>query len=156
MKKTKILFFFISIALSSFSLLHASGLTFEGIKERKFSKKKLEYILRAQKKIIDYKNLRKINLFNRKKTVADSLYYENGTLFQKNIQVNFKRAYFYEGDFYMQECYTKLSNGFIQAKTAIYKKRYIEYKDVLMEQDNKKYRKFTYKVMLPRSISPEM
>jgi len=156
MKKTRITFFFIYITLICFTPLYANSLTFEGIKERRFSQKNLEYILQADKKTIDYKNLRKINFFNRKKIVADSIYYENGTLFQKNLQVNFKRAYFYEGNLHMQECYTKLSNGFIQATTAIYKKKYIEFQDVVMKQDDKKYRKFTYKVMLPRYISPEI
>ncbi len=48
----------------------------------------------------------------------------------------------------MQGCYTETKNGFIQAKTAIYNKKYIEYKDVIMTQAKKKYHKFTYKILL--------
>lgn len=126
------------------SLVFANPLVFEGVKEQVFTQNGLQYILQAKKKTIDYKKLGKIRLFNSKNIVSQLLYYNQGVFHQKNLKISFEKAYFYEGNLYMQECYTQLEDGYIKAKTAIYRTKYIEYKDVSMEQSKKKYHKFKY------------
>ena len=69
-------------------------LHFEGVKERKFTLNGLSYMIKAKNKIIDYKKLRKIRLFNRKQIASQAMYYINGAFFQKNLKVDFKKGFF--------------------------------------------------------------
>jgi hypothetical protein len=114
------------------------------IQEREFSTSSLIYLIKAQKKSIDFKKLKHFSFFNPKKSVSDSIYYEKGTLYQKDIKVDFKRAYFFEGNLYMQGCYATFKDGYIKAESAIYKRTTIEFKKLIMKKKNKLYHKFKY------------
>jgi len=114
------------------------------IQERAFSTSSLLYIIKAQKKSIDVKKLKHFSFFHLQKSVSEAIYYEQGTLYQKNIKVDFKRGYFFEGNFYMQECYATFKGGYIKAQTALYKRKTIEFKTLTMKKENRLYSKFTY------------
>ena len=134
--------FFLLLLLPFF--LYANELVLQNLQEREFSQNALLYILKASKKTIKPQKLQKFTLFNRKKIASEAMFYDNGTLFQKDIKVDFERAYFYEGDLYMQNCYSSLGDGYIKSDFAIYKKDYIEFKKLVMKKDNKIYHKFKY------------
>ncbi|MGB3961638.1 MAG: hypothetical protein WBK95_05335 [Sulfurimonas sp.] len=104
------------------------------------------YLLKAEQKTTDIDKLKKINLFNRKSIIANAIFYDNGTFHKKNIKVDFKHGYFYEGDFYMRDCYGSFEGNTIKAKSAVYKKTYIEFKDLVLKKENKIYHKFKYEV----------
>ena len=118
------------------------------IQEREFTNEGFLYLIQAEKKVINYKKLRKMNLFNRKKIISEASSYQNGSFKNKQIEIDFAKAYFYEGDFYMQDCYCNYRNGTIKAKDAVYKKTYIEFKGLLLLENGKKYHKFIYRVDL--------
>lgn len=116
------------------------------LSEKSFTTNGLAYIVQAETKIMDFEKLKKLNLFDRKNTIAKSIYYTKGTFHKKNIKVDFLKAYFYEGDFYMQGCFSTDINSSIKAKTALYKGDYIEFKDLVLKKDGKIYHKFKYRV----------
>jgi len=124
--------------------LNASELTLINLQEIKLTTKGLSYILNADKKIIDPKKLKKLNFFNRGKVISNAVYYLNGDLAKRNIKVKFEKAYFVDGNLYMQNCYSDYDGGYIKAKSAVYKKDYIEFKNLFMLHKNKKYKKFKY------------
>ena len=111
---------------------------------REFTTSGLSYILEADQKTIDTTVLKKLNLFNRKKIVANSVYYTDGVFNKKNIKVTFKRGYFLEGVFYMKDCYSSNGKDYIKSKTAKYMGSFIEFSGVMMKKNNKQYRKYKY------------
>lgn len=133
-------FFFASSSLFSNQLIN------EYLEERKFDTKGLIYLLKAEQKTTDFDKLKKLNLFNRKHIISNAIYYDNGTLYKKNIKVDFKRAYFFEGDLHMENCYSFFEGATIKAKFAVYKKTHIEFKDLILKKDNVTYHKFKYEV----------
>ena len=128
--------------------LYGTEVTMHKIKERKYSTSSLIYFIDAKRKTINSQKLKKFNLFNRKKIISESVFYDQGSFQTKDVTVAFERAYFYEGNFHMQGCYTEIQDGYIESKSAIYKKNEIEYKDVMMQKDAKKYRKFYYTLVV--------
>ena len=124
--------------------LSANKLVLQNIQEREFSPNSLVYILNANRKIIKFEKLRHFSLFNRKRIVSEAIYYENGTLHQKDISIDFKRAYFYEGNLYMHNCYATLKDGYIKSEDAIYQRTDIKFTKLVMKKKNKMYHKFKY------------
>jgi hypothetical protein len=121
------------------------------IQEREFTNEGFLYLIKAEKKVIDYKKLRKMNWFNRKKIVSEASNYHKGSLEDKNIKIDFVKGHFYEGDFYMEDCYCNYQNGYIKAKNAVYKKTFVEFRNLLLLQDGKKHHKFTHRVNLEQA-----
>ncbi len=126
--------------------LNAQDIVINDIQERKFTKLALSHIIKATSKTVDLKLLRKINFFNRKNIIANSIYYQNGTFYKKNIKIDFEKAYFYEGIFYMQNCYGKYQDGFIKSKTASYYNNQIEFQNLILKKEKKLYHKFKYAI----------
>lgn len=118
------------------------------VQEREFTTKGLSYLIKANKKVIDYAKLRKMNFFNRKQIISEASSYQNGSFIHEKIKIDFAKGYFYEGDFYMQDCYCNYKDGYIKAKNAVYKSTNIEFKSLLLVQNGKKHHKFTYRVDL--------
>jgi len=108
-------------------------------------------LIKANKKVIDYAKLRKMNFFNRKQVISEASSYQNGLFIHEKIKIDFTKGYFYEGDFYMQDCYCSYKNGTIKAKNAVYKKTFVEFSNLLLLQDEKKYHKFIYRVDLEQT-----
>ena len=100
-------------------------MVFSNIKEISFdndvSKK---YIIYAKKKIINFKELKKFNLFNKKKIIPQNLYYEDGYINKFNKKIFFKKGYFLEGIFYMKNVQFDINNIHYDAKEANLKKAY--------------------------------
>jgi hypothetical protein len=128
-------------------ILPSQEIIIENLQEKKFDKNSLIYILKAKQKKIYPKRLKKIHLFNRKKQMAKSVYYTNGTFYKKNIKVDFKKGYFLEGVFYMQDCFAHQKDSTIKAKEAKYKYPNIEFSKVLLKRKNKIFHKIRYKVL---------
>lgn len=126
----------------------SSQVTINSLKEYHYIKNKLSFILEAKQKTINPKLLKKMHLFNRKKIMSEAMFYTEGTLFTKNINISFERAYFFEGNIYMQDCYSKDKNATIKARNAVYTKDFIEYKNLKLDKSNKIYHKFKYRVNL--------
>lgn len=137
-------FFFILLTLSLFS----HEITFYKIEEKAFTPLGLNYIIKANKKTIDSQQIKKANIFNIKSIVSKMLYYTQGVFYKNNIEIYFNKAYFYEGDFYMYECEVMGANIYIRAKEGIYKKKYIEFKNLVLEKNNKTYHKIKYIIKL--------
>jgi len=124
--------------------MNANELMLHNLQEREFTRNGLLYVIKANKKIVNFKRLKKIHFFNRKRLVSEAIYYQNGTLYQKHFKVDFEKAYFFEGDFYMQNCYATLQDGYIKSDFAIYKQNYVEFQKLVMKKENKIYHKFKY------------
>ncbi|MEA2017566.1 MAG: hypothetical protein U9N59_03880 [Campylobacterota bacterium] len=118
------------------------------IKETSISNRGLQYILEAKQKIILTKKIKKLNIFNRTKIIEDSIYYLNGKFHQKNIVVSFQKGYFFDGKFYMENCNSKYKNKKITSKSAVYNKKSIVFKQVLLHSNKIAYKKFNLKVSL--------
>ncbi len=138
------------ITLYSLSALSGADMTMHNVKEHTYNSESLIYILHAEQKSINSKNLKKINLFNAKEILSKSIFYEKGSLKTKELNVSFQRAFFYGGDLYMSGCYSLLKDGYIEAESAVYKKDVIEYKNLFMRKDGKLYRKFSFTHWLDR------
>lgn len=135
------IFIFVSTTLFA---VDTRVLIYTEIKERKFSLNGLSYIVEAKKKTIDYNKLRKLKFFKRKQIVSQTIFYNNGTFYQKNIKVDFVKGFFYDGNFYMQGCFSLINGGHIKADSAIVRKDHIEFKDLFIVKNTKKYRKFKH------------
>jgi len=136
----------LTILLLIINSLVAKEIIINNLEEKLLTSSGLSYILKADKKTIDAKKLKKLNFFNRKKIISNSLYYTNGDFSKKNIKVHFKKGYFLEGDFYMQDCFSSYNGAYIKSKQAKYKKSYIEFSGVVMKKNDKIYHKFRYRV----------
>jgi hypothetical protein len=143
----KQIFIFFLLAFTVTRLL-SNELIMTNLQEREFTSDGLLYLLKAEKKVIDYKKLRKMNWFNRNEIVSEASNYHHGSFEEKNLKIDFEEGHFYEGDFYMQDCYCSYKDGYIKAKNAVYKKTFVEFRNLLLLQDGKKHHKFTYKVDL--------
>jgi hypothetical protein len=129
--------------------MYGGSIKFSNIKEYKFLKNKLLYIIKAKEKKIFPSKLKKINFFNLEKRLEKAIFYLNGTFYQKNIALNFKKGYFFDGKFYMNNCDLIYNNKKIRAKKAIYQKEYINFKKIDIVDKNILRRKLRYKILLP-------
>jgi len=114
------------------------------LKEREFSKNSLLYIIEAKKKFVDLNKVRHFSFFNLHKKVAESIYYIDGTFHLNGINITFKKAYFFGGDFYMRECHATTKDSYIDAQSAIYKTTTIEFKQLILKKNNKIFHKIKY------------
>ena len=129
--------------LSSFFLsnLFSVELTFENIKEYKITTTKVEYILSAKIKKVDFDKLKKFRFFNKKNVISNASFYENGTLQKSNFVIDFKKGYFLEGDFFMEDISAQNGQNKIIGKKAILKKDKLIFNKVYLYQNNRKLRK---------------
>lgn len=132
------LFLLFSFLLSN---LFSVELTFENIKEYKITTKKVEYILTAKIKKVDFDKLKKFRFFNKKNIISNASYYEKGTLQKNDFVINFKKGYFLEGDFFMEDISAQNGQNKIIGKKAILKKDKLIFDKVYLYQNNRKLRK---------------
>ena len=128
--------------------VHSDILEMQNLQEREFSQERLLYMIKAEKKTIDFKKLRHISFLRLQKQVSEAIFYENGVLHLKEIDIKFKRAYFFEGNLYMSGCYATFDGGTIEAKNALYKKESIEFKDLRMQKGKRIFHKYKYNYKL--------
>ena len=126
--------------------LQADDIIFKNIQEREYTTTGLSYILIANQKTVNIDKLRKINLFNRKKVLSDSIYYHDGTFNRYDIAVDFYKGYFFEGAFLMDNCFINYDGASIQANKAEFKEKYIKLENVILKKNNKEYHKLKYKI----------
>lgn len=121
--------------------LNATQLIFEDIKEYKITTKKVDYIIEAKLKKIDLDKLKKFKFFNKKNIISNSSYYENGHLQKDSFFINFKKGYFLEGNFIMENISAINGTQKIVGEKAILKKDEVSFNKVFVYDNNKRVRK---------------
>lgn len=87
-------------------------------------------------------------LSKKRQYASNSAYYLNGTFENKKAKINFKKAYWLEGVFYMEECSGKLPLFKFNAKElSIDKNRYI-FKTIKYRKNKKNYIKHHFSLIL--------
>jgi len=128
--------------------LYSDTIYFEDIKESLLSKNGLQYQIKAEQKIVNLKKIKKSYIIFQKQYVKDHNYYLNGTFYQKDIQIKFKKGYFLEGSFFMIQCESNFKEMSIKAPKAKYSKNNIEFQNVQIIKNKKHFRKVRYIVPL--------
>jgi len=129
--------------------LFATKIEYYDIEETSFTTKTTQaYQIKAQKKILNYDKLKKINFINKKKLLSQNIYYQNGYILKQNQKISFDKAYFLEGIFHMLNCKTIFQNSKINAKSCKINKNILQLKDLFLQKNHKTYRKVSYKINL--------
>lgn len=126
------------------SNISSNELIFYNIEEYQINTKNLKYKIEAKTKEIDFDKLKKIKIFNIQKKISEASFYTNGKYINKSIEISFEKAYFYQGNFIMENTKTTFDKKILQAKTAIVYKDKILFKNLFMTEKNKKMRKIKY------------
>lgn len=136
----KIIFFL----LLSFSILNSRTINLYDIKEYKITEEKIVYKITAESKNINLKKLKKFKFYNKEKVIAESSYYLNGNLSTKELEIDFSKGYFLEGNFIMYALIGRYKNIKFKAEKAIFTKKRLKLDKVFIISDDKKYRKIKY------------
>lgn len=142
----KLIFKFIFLFLFSFTFLNAQfNIEIIDLVEYKMNDKKLIYKISAEKKTLNNQNLKKSFLFlNKENLISNNIYYSNGVFETKDMKIEFKKAYFLEGNFVMIE-----TNGFYKeykfnSNKTTFKHDKLELENTLIKIDEKQYKKLKY------------
>lgn len=123
--------------------LISQSLVFKNIYEKKLTNHDISYSIKAQKRVFKEANV--VNfLVNKHKFVMQNLYYENGSFIKKNVFIEFKKAYWLEGKFYMKECNGVLEEAMFKSKEAIYENENLIFKNIFYQKDNKYFSNYKY------------
>jgi hypothetical protein len=120
----------------------------EEVEEYKITKNKIEYKITANSKNINPKKLKKFKFYNKEKVIAKSSYYLNGKLSTKYLKVNFQKGYFLEGNFIMLDLEGNYKKILFKAKRAVFTKNKLNFKNVFITLNGKKYRKIKYSLSI--------
>lgn len=143
----KIFFIFFYLFLSS-SLTFSSEIIFNGINEFKIDDKEIRYLIKAESKNIKADKIKDFRFYNKQEIISNSSYYENGNFKTKYIDINFKKAYFLEGNFIMTDTKGVVKNNDFSSEKVTYKFNSIDFKNVLIKIDKTTYRKLKYSINL--------
>jgi hypothetical protein len=143
----KIFFIFFYLFLSS-SLIFSNEIIFNDINEFKMNEKEVRYIIKAESKNIRTDKLKNFKFYNKQDVLSNSSYYENGNFKTKYIDINFKKAYFLEGNFIMTDTKGVVKNNDFSSEKVTYKFNSIDFKNVLIKIDKTTYRKLKYSINL--------
>lgn len=144
--KTKILFLIgINILLAYNLYANNDVLTFfEDIKESKLTKRGLVYNIFAEAKEINRINIKKFFILNKEEVMSNYIFYRNGLFKTKGLEIDFKKAYFLEGNFIMKNIQGKYNKKRFKAKKAIFKYSTLELENLYISENGKKYKKLKY------------
>ena len=143
----KIFFIFFYLFLSS-SLTFSSEIIFNGINEFKIDDKEIRYLIKAESKNIKADKIKDFRFYNKQEIISNSSYYENGNFKTKYIDINFKKAYFLEGNFIMTDTKGVVKNNDFSSEKVTYKFNSIDFKNVLIKVDKTTYKKLKYSINL--------
>jgi hypothetical protein len=143
----KIFSIFFYLFLSS-SLTFSSEIIFNGINEFKIDDKEIRYLIKAESKNIKADNIKNFRFYNKQEIISNSSYYENGNFKTKYIDINFKKAYFLEGNFIMIDTKGIINNGDFNSEKVVYKFNSVDFKNVLITIDKTRFRKLRYTIHL--------
>jgi hypothetical protein len=143
----KIFSIFFYLFLSS-SLTFSSEIIFNGINEFKIDDKEIRYLIKAESKNIKADNIKNFRFYNKQEIISNSSYYENGNFKTKYIDINFKKAYFIEGNFIMTDTKGVVKNNDFSSEKVTYKFNSIDFKNVLIKIDKTTYKKLKYSINL--------
>ena len=144
------LFHFVILVILSFSSsLYSSQLIFEDVSEYRINEAKVDFIIEAKTKKIDLERIKKFKLYNKESLISSSSYYENGVILKKDLRLNFKKAYFLEGNFIMNDISGKIKDISLNGKKATLKKEEIVFDNVLIKQKDSKRKKIKAIFQLP-------
>ncbi len=118
--------------------------TFEGIEEKKLTTNGLKYKISASTKKINPTNIKKILILNKEKIMSESIFYTNGALKTKNLEIDFEKAYFLEGNFIMNNAKGKYNKKEFTSEKAIYKYSIIEFENLYISENGKNFKKLKY------------
>lgn len=137
---------FIFLFLFSFSFLNAQfNIEITDLIEYKMNDKNIVYKITAEKKITNNQDLKKTLLFiNKEDIVSNNLYYINGIFESKDMKIEFKKAYFLEGNFIMIDTNGFYKENIFQSKKTIFKLTHLELENVIINIENKLYKKLKY------------
>lgn len=135
------LFSHIILVILSFSYLYSGQFIFEDINEYKINNEKVDFIIEAKIKKIDLQRIKKFKLYNKESLISTSSYYEDGMILKKDLRLNFKKAYFLEGNFIMNDISGEIKDITLNGKKAVLKKEEIVFDNVLIKQHEIKRKK---------------
>lgn len=144
--------FILTFFTLAYTFLYASvdlNMNIQEVLEQRLNKNGLLYKITANSKTLNYQNLKK-NLFfsNKERIVSKNLYYTNGLFETKDINIYFQKAYFFQGDFIMLNAKGLYKSSNFNAEKIIYKQNRLNFKNVFISLDGKKYRKLKYSLIL--------
>ena len=90
--------------------LFSTEIVYKNIKEYEITQDKLNYIIEAETKKIDFDKLKKIKIFNIKNRLAQASFYLNGKIIKEKTEILFEKAHFYQGNFYMSNIKSSYKN----------------------------------------------
>ena len=146
--KANFLILKILVVLFTTNVLASTKITLHDIEEYKVNNKKVMFKITAQSKNIDYQKLKKFRVYNKEKVISNASYYLNGKFSTKDLQLDFKKAYFLEGNFVMHKLNGFFKNSPLRAKKAVFSGNNLFLKEVFIEINNIKYRKIKYNLSL--------
>lgn len=76
--------------------------------------------------------------------MRESIFYTNGTLKTKDLKIDFKKAYFLEGNFIMNNAKGKYNKKEFTSEKAIYKYSTIEFQNLYISENGKNSKKLKY------------
>lgn len=142
----KFIFFF----FLSFSFLYAQfNVEIIDLIEYKMNDKKLIYKITAEKKTINNQNLKNSFLFlNKENLISNNLYYSNGIFETKDMKIEFKKAYFLEGNFVMIDSLGNYKNTYFKSKKIIFNNDKLDFENVFINFENKESKKLKHTIYL--------
>ncbi len=137
---------FTLLTLSVF--LQAGSVEIVGVTQYSLTTKGISYSITSQKRIIKPpKKVSILTISKKQEYISNSAYYTNGTFKNKNSTIKFKKAYWLEGTFYMQECAGEMPHYSFVAKKVSYKKSGLyNFKNIRYKQNGVRYIKHDYSV----------
>lgn len=140
----KLFFSFFFLLTSLFS----TEIVFNNIKEYKINKKNVLYTIESDIKKIDLKKLKRFKFFNKEQVASKASFYENGVFQNKDMTLNFKKAYYLEGNFIMKNIRGDINKYKIEAKKATYTRKSIILERVFIYINNRRMRKIKFTIPL--------
>lgn len=122
---------------------HSQSIVFEDILEKKITTSGVAYIIKAQERVIYNSSPIKF-LFGKHRYMSKNLYYKNGSFMKKDILINFKKAYWLEGKFYMKDCSGLFDEYHFKSKETIYSAAKLAFKKILYNHENQYYSNYIY------------
>ena len=120
-----------------------------GVRENKINEKGLIYKITAQTKDLKFDKIKKnFFFFNKEEVISNSIYYTNGYFETKDLKIDFKKAYFLEGNFIMINTLGKYKDQEFKSFKSIFKYTRLDLENVFITIERKKYKKLKYTFLI--------
>ena len=127
------------------ALQGADSITFTGLSESWLTPAGVTHRIEAEKHILHIPRHLKLSfLTNKRDIVKQKAYYEKGRFYKEKAIVQFTKAYWLEGKFYMYGCSGTLPQHDFQAKEAVFDGQSISFKQIRYTQNQRHFSRYKY------------